>query len=144
MIRCVRSTAAKPAPLLRHLCKPVVFSATALRNRFQALTRYGIHIGLAFQIIDDLLNVEGTEEQLGKAAGSDAARNKATYPALFGVDKTREKAEEAVQEALAALDGFDDRADSAERFGAIHTLPEEITNALFKPDNTSNLLYLLY
>jgi geranylgeranyl diphosphate synthase type II len=80
-------------------------------ERFQSLTRYGIHIGLAFQIIDDLLNVEGTEEQLGKAAGSDAARNKATYPALFGVAKTREKAEEAVQEALAALDGFDDRAD---------------------------------
>ena len=80
-------------------------------ERFKSLTRYGIHIGLAFQIIDDLLNVEGTEEQLGKAAGSDAARNKATYPALFGVAKTREKAEEAVQEALAALDGFDDRAD---------------------------------
>jgi len=80
-------------------------------EQFKSLTRYGIHIGLAFQIIDDLLNVEGTEEQLGKAAGSDAARNKATYPALFGVAKTREKAEEAVQEALAALDGFDDRAD---------------------------------
>jgi geranylgeranyl diphosphate synthase type II len=80
-------------------------------EQFQSLTHYGIHIGLAFQIIDDLLNVEGTEEQLGKAAGSDAARNKATYPALFGVAKTREKAEEAVQEALAALYGFDDRAD---------------------------------
>ena len=80
-------------------------------DQFQALTRYGIQIGLAFQIIDDLLNVEGTAEQLGKAAGSDAARNKATYPALFGVEKTREKAEEAVQEALAALDDFDERAD---------------------------------
>jgi geranylgeranyl diphosphate synthase type II len=79
-------------------------------EQFQALTRYGIQIGLAFQIIDDLLNVEGTKEQLGKATGSDAARNKATYPALFGVDKTRKKAEIAVQEALAALDGFDDRA----------------------------------
>jgi len=79
-------------------------------EQFQALTGYGIQIGLAFQIIDDLLNVESTEEELGKAAGSDAARNKATYPALFGVDKTRKKAEEAVQKALAALDGFDDRA----------------------------------
>ena len=80
-------------------------------EQFEALTLYGVKIGLAFQIVDDLLNVEGTEEQLGKAAGSDAARNKATYPALFGLDKTREKAQEAVQEALAALDGFDERAD---------------------------------
>jgi geranylgeranyl diphosphate synthase type II len=79
-------------------------------EQFLALTRYGLQIGLAFQIIDDLLNVEGTVEQLGKAAGSDAARNKATYPALFGVEKTRAKAREAVQEALAALDGFDERA----------------------------------
>jgi geranylgeranyl diphosphate synthase type II len=78
--------------------------------QFQALSRYGTQIGLAFQIIDDLLNVEGTPEQLGKAAGSDAARNKATYPALFGVAQTREKAEEAVQEALVALGSFDDRA----------------------------------
>jgi geranylgeranyl diphosphate synthase type II len=79
-------------------------------EQFEALTRYGIQIGLAFQIIDDLLNVEGTEEQLGKAAGSDAARNKVTYPALFGLEKTREKAQEAVQEAIAALDEFDQRA----------------------------------
>ena len=60
-------------------------------EQFEALTRYGLKIGLAFQIIDDLLNVEGTAEQLGKAAGSDAARNKATYPALFGVARTTEE-----------------------------------------------------
>jgi geranylgeranyl diphosphate synthase type II len=80
-------------------------------EQFQALTRYGIQIGLAFQIIDDLLNVEGTAEQLGKAAGSDAARNKATYPALFGIDETRRKAKEAIEEALAAVDDFDERAN---------------------------------
>lgn len=80
-------------------------------DQFQALTRYGTQIGLAFQIVDDLLNVEGTEEQLGKAAGSDAARNKATYPALFGVNETRKKAQEAVDKALNALAEFDDRAD---------------------------------
>jgi len=82
----------------------------ATPEQFEALTRYGGQIGLAFQIVDDLLNVEGTEEQLGKTAGSDAARNKVTYPALFGIDKTRQKAGEAVQEALAALKEFDDRA----------------------------------
>ena len=80
-------------------------------EQFHDLTLYGAQIGLAFQIVDDLLNVEGTQEQLGKAAGSDAARNKATYPALFGVDETRKKAREAVDKALAALAGFDERAD---------------------------------
>jgi geranylgeranyl diphosphate synthase type II len=79
-------------------------------EQFHALTLYGTWIGLAFQIVDDLLNVEGTQEQLGKAAGSDAARDKVTYPALFGVDSTRKKAREAVNEALAALEGFDERA----------------------------------
>jgi geranylgeranyl diphosphate synthase type II len=79
-------------------------------EQFQALTRYANMIGLAFQIIDDLLNVEGTTEQLGKTAGSDAAREKATYPALFGIAETREKAQEAVQLALAAIAGFDERA----------------------------------
>ena len=63
-----------------------------------------------FQIVDDLLNVEGTQEQLGKAAGSDAARNKATYPAFLGVEATRRKARETIDEALAALAGFDERA----------------------------------
>jgi geranylgeranyl diphosphate synthase type II len=79
-------------------------------DQFHALTMYGTQIGLAFQIIDDLLNIEGTQEQLGKAAGSDAARNKATYPALFGLDSSRKKAQEAVNEALTALEGFDERA----------------------------------
>ena len=80
-------------------------------EQFSAITDYGSMIGLSFQIIDDLLNVEGTAEQLGKAAGSDAARNKATYPALFGVEETRKKAQEAVERAIASLEGFDQRAD---------------------------------
>ncbi|MDX1777129.1 MAG: polyprenyl synthetase family protein [Desulfobulbales bacterium] len=85
--------------------------ASGTPAQVEALSRYGSKIGLAFQIVDDLLNVEGTEEQLGKAAGSDAARNKATYPALFGLEETRDKAREAVQAAVAALTGFDGRAD---------------------------------
>ncbi|UCD66618.1 MAG: polyprenyl synthetase family protein [Deltaproteobacteria bacterium] len=80
-------------------------------EQFRALSKYGNKIGLAFQIVDDLLNVEGTEEQLGKAAGSDAERNKATYPAMFGVDETKKKASEAVDESLAALETFDERAN---------------------------------
>jgi geranylgeranyl diphosphate synthase type II len=80
-------------------------------TQFKSLTLYGKSIGLAFQIVDDLLNVEGTTEQLGKAAGSDAERKKATYPAFFGVEKTREKAEEAVSTALESINNFGSEAD---------------------------------
>ncbi len=80
-------------------------------KQFAALGRYGEHVGLAFQIVDDLLNVQGTTEQLGKAAGSDADRLKATYPAFFGLEETTIKAQEAVKTAVAALDIFDEKAD---------------------------------
>lgn len=80
-------------------------------DQFAALTLYGQKIGLAFQIVDDLLNVEGTTEQLGKAAGSDAELDKATYPSFFGVDTTRDMAKSAVDEAIEALDGFDEKAE---------------------------------
>lgn len=83
----------------------------ANQSQFEALTVYGKAIGLAFQIVDDLLDVEGTEEELGKAVGADAALNKATYPSLFGVEETRKKAIAAVDNALTALEGFDEKAD---------------------------------
>ncbi|MFO7604872.1 MAG: polyprenyl synthetase family protein [Desulfurivibrionaceae bacterium] len=83
----------------------------ATPEQFSSLTTYGEKIGLAFQIVDDLLNVEGTAEQLGKAAGSDADRNKATYPALYGLERTRQLAEESVAEALDALAHFDEYSD---------------------------------
>ena len=80
-------------------------------QQFAALSSYGKQIGLAFQIVDDLLNVEGTTAQLGKAAGSDAEQNKATYPSFFGVEKTRKLAGEAVDGAIAALSTFDHEAE---------------------------------
>lgn len=85
--------------------------AQATDAQYSALTKYGQSIGLAFQIVDDLLDVVGTTEELGKIAGADAQRNKATYPSFFGVQKTREMAEEAVSAALQALAIFDDKAD---------------------------------
>ena len=81
------------------------------KDQLADMRRFGDSIGLAFQIVDDLLDVISTTEELGKTAGSDAAQNKATYPAFFGVEKTRELAEEAVSQSLAALEGFDGRAD---------------------------------
>jgi len=84
--------------------------AGASAGQLEQLTRYGDRIGLAFQIVDDLLNATSTTEQLGKAAGSDADRGKATYPAYFGIEKTKEKAKEAVAAAVSALSDFDDKA----------------------------------
>lgn len=80
-------------------------------NQFAALSRYGAQIGLAFQIVDDLLDVEGTTADLGKTAGADAQRNKATYPAFFGVTKTKVMAKEAVDAAVTALEIFDAKAE---------------------------------
>lgn len=85
--------------------------AGATNEEFISLTEYGNKVGLAFQIVDDLLNVEGTTELLGKTAGSDAARNKATYPAFFGLEKTRLMAQETVEAAQYALRNFDHKAD---------------------------------
>ncbi|MBI3270252.1 MAG: polyprenyl synthetase family protein [Planctomycetes bacterium] len=76
-----------------------------------ALGRYGKHLGLAFQIADDLLDVEGATEQLGKTAGKDAQAGKLTYPALFGLAASRREARSHVEAAQAALSRFGDRAD---------------------------------
>lgn len=83
----------------------------ATMEQRRLLDEYGNAIGLAFQIIDDILNVESTTAQLGKAAGSDAKRGKATYPAIFGIDKSKEMASEAVANATAALEDFGENAE---------------------------------
>ena len=76
-----------------------------------ALARYGRAIGLAFQIADDILDIEGDTELLGKTTGADEARGKVTYPAAVGLERSRQTANEMVNDALAALEGFDDRAN---------------------------------
>ena len=76
------------------------------------LRTFGQSIGLAFQIVDDVLDVTQTSEQLGKTAGKDTAAEKATYPALFGVDESLKKADKLVDTALSSLDGFGSRADT--------------------------------
>jgi geranylgeranyl diphosphate synthase type II len=76
-----------------------------------ALKNYGHHIGLAFQITDDLLDVEGDPALMGKTPGSDAAKNKMTYPALLGIAQSKDAAKEHVESSLKALAGFDVRAE---------------------------------
>lgn len=76
-----------------------------------AITRYGEAAGLAFQIADDILDIEGTTEQIGKDAGSDEARGKATYPAVMGLSAAKEEAQAMMDEALRALDIFGTEAE---------------------------------
>lgn len=83
----------------------------AIPEQVQALSNYGQAIGLAFQIVDDLLDVTGSTEQLGKTAGTDAGLGKATYPAFFGIEQTRVLAQEAAEQALTALTSLDERAE---------------------------------
>lgn len=76
------------------------------------LRSFGQSIGLAFQIVDDVLDVTQTSEQLGKTAGKDTAAEKVTYPALFGIDESLNKADALVDTASSALDDFGARADT--------------------------------
>jgi geranylgeranyl diphosphate synthase type II len=76
-----------------------------------AITRYGEAAGLAFQIADDILDIEGTTEEIGKDAGSDEARGKATYPAVIGLAAAKEEAQAMMDEALQALAAFGEEAD---------------------------------
>ncbi len=84
--------------------------ANANEQKTAALLCYGDQIGLAFQIVDDLLDATATTEQLGKMAGNDEARGKATYPAYFGVEQTRQKAQQAINNAKDALESFGSNA----------------------------------
>jgi len=78
----------------------------------ESLRDFGQNIGLAFQIVDDVLDVTQTSEQLGKTAGKDSATEKATYPALFGIEGSLKMADELVARADAALAPFGERADT--------------------------------
>ncbi len=77
----------------------------------ERLDCYGEDIGLAFQVIDDILDVEGDTEVIGKPQGSDERKNKMTYPRLFGIEESRKKAKQLIDAAIGALSVFDEKAD---------------------------------
>ncbi len=89
-------------------------SANASSAQLRALTRFGHCVGLAFQIIDDILDVTQTSEQLGKTAGKDATAQKATYPSIVGLDRSRRIAARLPAEAFGALRPFRGRAAALE------------------------------
>ncbi len=86
-------------------------TADASDDQLDALTRYGYSLGLAFQAIDDTLDVTQTTKDLGKTAGKDQAVNKATYPSVWGLDAARKEAERLTQEALSALEPLGENGD---------------------------------
>ncbi len=100
----------KTGALLRVSIRAGAILAGAGEEALAVLSDYGGKIGLAFQIADDILNVEGDPLLLGKGTGSDAARGKVTFPALMGIEASRARAAELVMEAISSLASFDDGA----------------------------------
>ena len=99
-------------------------SANATPRRLQALSDFGHATGLAFQVIDDILDVTQTSEKLGKSAGKDLAAQKATYPSVLGLDGARQKAGRLTADAQAALRPFGREGDAL-RALADHLLQRE-------------------
>ncbi|MFQ5499979.1 MAG: polyprenyl synthetase family protein [Candidatus Zixiibacteriota bacterium] len=98
----------KTAALMRCAVRTGGILADADKATMEALSRYGEKLGLAFQIIDDILDIEGDQELLGKQPGSDCKNQKATYPAVTGLKQARCDAERLIDEATDQLDKYDD------------------------------------
>jgi geranylgeranyl diphosphate synthase type II len=101
----------KTGALIKASVKSGAILGGADDRQLSSLTRFGEMIGLAFQIADDILDIEGTTEQLGKDAGSDQSRGKATYPSVIGVEESRKRAAELLDMAIESLDSFGEKAD---------------------------------
>ena len=106
---------AKTGALLRASVRMGGICAGADEAQIAALSAYGEHVGLAFQIVDDILDVEESSEALGKTAGKDAAQGKITFPAVYGLDESRRMANEECRLAHEALAPFGDAARAAAR-----------------------------
>ena len=96
----------KTGALLTASCRMGAIAARAAQEKLDALTKFGEHLGLAFQIVDDILDVTSTPQQLGKATNKDADRGKNTYPAMLGLDASRAQAQQQLDAALDALSVF--------------------------------------
>jgi len=100
----------KTGALLTASCRMGAIAAAADSLQLQALDAFGRHLGLAFQIVDDILDQTSTPQELGKATKKDAAKGKVTYPMLIGLEKSRAEARQQLSAALAAIDPFATRA----------------------------------
>jgi len=100
----------KTAKLIRLCTRWGAFLAEASKEDVHKMDEFGGKLGLAFQIVDDILDVEGTSASMGKTIGKDAKEQKATYPAIFGMPKSKELADKYTSEALAMLEGYKENA----------------------------------
>jgi len=101
----------KTAAMITTSIRLGAMSANADAKKLRALTKFGHSLGLAFQVIDDILDVTQTTEKLGKSAGKDVAAQKATYPAVIGLDASRAEARRLTKNAQGALKIFDREAN---------------------------------
>ncbi len=101
----------KTAALIKSSVRIGAILAGSTKHKLEALTRYGENLGIAFQIIDDILDIEGTTEELGKLAGSDKNKHKMTYPLAVGLDQAKKKAEDLIASAIEALSAFSNNVD---------------------------------
>lgn len=101
----------KTAALLGVSVRLGAMAGGASQEQMSTMSKFGYCIGLAFQIIDDILDVTATEEEMGKSVRADAEHDKATYPKILGLEKSRSEAKRLTDEALAALKFFDTKAD---------------------------------
>jgi geranylgeranyl diphosphate synthase type II len=101
---------AKTGALLRASLRIGAVYAGAAEAQYLALSCYGEHAGLAFQIVDDILDVESSSEALGKTAGKDAQQHKVTFPSVYGLDESRRMAAQECEHAHDALEPFGGRA----------------------------------
>jgi geranylgeranyl diphosphate synthase type II len=101
----------KTGMLIRASVRMGALVGGANTTQLDSLTKYAEDIGLAFQIADDVLNVTGTREELGKDANTDAKRGKKTYPTFYGADGAKKMAEDCTQRAIDRLTSFDSKAD---------------------------------
>ena len=101
----------KTAGLFRACCECGAIAAAADERVFNNLGAYGFHLGLAFQIADDLLDATASSEDTGKTSGGDAEKRKQSYPAIVGLEESHQLGEQAVARAVAALDDFGTEAD---------------------------------
>jgi len=101
----------KTGALIRASVRVGALYAKAGKRQFTALTHYGEMVGLAFQIADDILDVTGTREEIGKDVGSDIKKGKKTFPGFYGLEESRRRAGEVADKAVHALRDFDRKAD---------------------------------
>ncbi len=101
----------KTGALIRASVRLGALYAGATEKRLRSLTRYGEMVGLAFQIADDILDITGTQAEIGKDVGSDLKKGKKTYPSFYGLEESRRRAREVADRALEALRDFDKKAD---------------------------------